>query len=152
MSQEARRIPLDFESLKKGDILTVEQLEAITHRQQGTNEYNLAVMQLRGEIERRFAESGVIVSLRTIDNELHILTDDHAVGYSEERFSKGMQIMGRAHNKLLGVDTSKLSDNVKPRHERNVIVQGKILQAVVVAKQEMPKIEPHVRTTPKMGP
>src|SRR4051812_6492363 len=102
MEQEVRRIPLDFDSLKKGDVLTVEQLEQITNHKQGTNEYNLSIMQLRAEIDRRFAEKGITISLRTIDSELHILTDDHAVGYSEERFSKGIQIMGRAHQKLLG--------------------------------------------------
>ena len=147
----ASRYPLDVDALTKGSIISVGDLEKITGTSRHTEAYGWSVLVIRAEIERRFQEKGIVVSCCMVDGALHVLDDNAAVRYAEQRFAKGMRTMAQAHHKLLGVDTTQLSEELKPRHERSVMVQSKVLQAALGAKREALKPVVHQRTTPKLG-
>ena len=139
--------PLDFDALQKGDVITIDRLEAITGKRRGTQEYQLAVLGLRERIISECKDRDKFFTVAIVKGNLRILKDDEAAIYNSRTFKMGMKRSRKSLSRLAKVDVGNLDDLQKKSHERNLIVFGKMLQAARSAQKSI-TAAPHQRTLP----
>jgi hypothetical protein len=144
---ETRIYPFETDHLRKGDRVTREQIERAYGVKAGTDEYRLrGMLRAREHVLSAFAERGEIVTVTEERQDLVILTDEEAAAYNERHFDLALDSMRRCHGRKLAVDRAELSAEVRERHDRTLLTQGRQLHAVRVAA----KLEaaPRERETP----
>jgi hypothetical protein len=139
--------PLDFDALQKGDVITIDRLEAITDKQRGTQAFQLAVLSLRERIINECKDRDRFFTVAIVKGNLRILTDEEAAVYNSRTFKMGMKRSRKSLSRLAKVDMNNLDDLQKKSHERNLIVFGKMLQAARSAQKSL-TAAPHQRTLP----
>ena len=139
--------PLDFDALQKGDVITIDRLEAITGKQRGTQAFQLAVLSLRERIISECKDRDKFFTVAIVKGNLRILKDDEAAVYNSRTFKMGMKRSRKSLSRLAKVDVGNLDDLQKKSHERNLIVFGKMLQAARSAQKSL-AATPHQRTLP----
>jgi len=83
---DAKTYPIDIAELKKGDTITIPELEKITHQEYGSVKFSLAFLALKQFIENGFYnERDEVVTVRTEHGALHICTDAEAVDHVHAR-------------------------------------------------------------------
>jgi hypothetical protein len=139
--------PLDFDALQKGDVITVDRLEAITGKIRGTQDYQLAVLGLRERIVSECKDRDKFFTVAIVKGCLRILKDDEAAVYNSRTFKMGLRRSRKSLTRLAKVDVGNLDDLQKKSHERNLLVFGKMLQAARSAQKSI-TATPHQRTLP----
>jgi hypothetical protein len=143
----AERYPLDFDALNKGDIIPVEKIERITESRFGSMDYQLRAMQLRELIRRKLEARGLIVAIRFDHGHLRILDDAEASVYASDAIQLALRKAISAHKTQLAVDAQQLTDEESDAHERRLIRDGRMIQALAQAGLNVPAIT-HRRTVP----
>lgn len=143
---EVRYHPIDFDALRKGDVITVEQLERITGYQYGTRKFDLAVLALREQITRELHDRNYPITVASENGSLKILTDEEAAAYNPQMFRHGFRKLLRAHRRLMNVDATQLNSEQREALERNIVVQGKMISAARSSRQIA--LQSHKRATP----
>lgn len=136
------KFPIDFEELSKGDLLSLEELEQITGKKHGTNEFSFQLLSLQQKISDA---TGFTVKIKD-GQELHILTDEEATKHNHNEFQRHKRGMFRRHNLMLAVDIAQLSESSKTAHERKLLRQGQLLQAMANSHKQK-QIEVETRST-----
>jgi len=134
---------LDFTELRKGDIISVAELERLFGFSRSMNAYSLATMQLCNDISRYFRSIGEIVTVCTRDYAIHILRDSEAAEYNALKFKHGIDTADRAHERALAVDIGNLKQEEVLRHDRKLYIQGRILQSIRVARKKACRVVAH---------
>jgi hypothetical protein len=142
-----RRDPLDFEALKKGDRILVDEMEVITGHKRDSLKFARDVQSLCAKVERELARRGYPVTCRMLDLGLAVLTDKEASEYNDHRFRDGLGLAVKSHGKANAVDQRNLDDGDKKRHDRRLEIQGRYMQAVVKTSQAI-RVEGVKRSTP----
>lgn len=118
--------PLDFDALDKGQLLGLEYLEQVTGvSPRNDKEFKLRCLGIKSLIEARRGFTCQV----TYDG-IRILTDEDAAAYNPKRFNGHIRGLKNRLDLNLEVDRSRLSIETKDRHERNLINQSRIYQAV----------------------
>lgn len=138
---------IDVWKLAKGDYVSPEFLEGLTGFLRYTQDYSLAVMGIRDDLERRLKAIGNPVTIKQEDKGLRLLTDSEAAEYNAQRGDTLLRQMGRAHERNLAVDSNNLSTEEDRQHLRNLQVQGTILSAAKKIKRQF-RLRPFERRTP----
>lgn len=133
--------------LSKGSVIPVETVQELVHREYGTKEYDMALIQLVQAIDKDLERDGCVYTLCTVKGAIHILDDEEAVSYNMRRNNQHIRGIARSLHKQRGVDKTRLAPEVKRAHERNVDLQSRILQAIYRTRREF-KAEEHKRKTP----
>jgi hypothetical protein len=81
------------------------------------------------------------------DGMVKILTHAEASEYHKNRFNTSILKMGRSFYKNRQVNSSEFEKANQKEHERNLEIQGKVLQSVVQVHPDI-KLEAHKRKTP----
>ncbi len=144
---KVERFPVDYETLKKGDVIPVERLEQITGKSHGTVEHQLAVLQLMGQIERDMWAANKRVTLRLSKGAIAVCTDSEAAIKNARDFILGLRKLSRSHIRNQHVDVAQLTDDERASHERKLEVEGKYLQAVASTRKDI-RLQAHSRSTP----
>lgn len=139
--------PLDFDSLQKGDTITVEQLEEIIGHNRLTTRYNLGVLNLCERIRRELEDRGKHITTAVIKGALRLLTDEEAAEYTHRQFKVGLRKSARYHQQQLHVVTTNLSEVQRQQHERRIIINSAMLLAANSKRKELTAIE-HKRSVP----
>lgn len=147
---DARRTPLDFDSLDKGSVVTREEIECIYNCKFGTTEYSIRAMKLAETIEKELEARNLYVTVKQENGALVILDDTTASRYNAGQAMLAFSRMARRHHKLQQVDVAKLTDEDRTRHARGIMVIGTMLLAARKAKREALKALPHIRNTPEL--
>lgn len=149
MTTEARRWPLDVESLAKGDVIPPEIVESYGRTSRAdTKAYKFKLLGLRQQLTRQLAEiHGQLWVIKSEGDGLRILTDSEAVDYTNGEFNKGRRVMVRNHARAINVDVSALSAEQRATHDRNLTVQSAQLTALSQARKAL-RAKPHARSTP----
>lgn len=127
--------PIDVEELNKGDVIPSSRIEEITGERCGSDAYQFGKMRLAAFIEVEREQCGNPVVVKHEQDGLRILTDDEAVDYTEKRFKEALRAAGRAHYRQSAyIDSETLSGGAREKHERNIIVNSRILQAMRQAR------------------
>lgn len=130
-----RRHPLDFDALKKGDTISLAELEDILSIRSDDPSFPLKRLALQQQIESEMDERGNPVTVATRKGQIVILTDDQAAEYNPHCFRLYQRRMAKAHARTLAVDPGELTDIQRRQHEQNVMVQTRVLAAGQEARQ-----------------
>jgi len=150
MISEAEKHPIDYETLCKGDILSVEQIEKITGiSPKQENKFNLARLQLINQIDCELQRLGIQYTVAQVKGSIKILTDEEASEYNDKGRQSALVKLYKHHTKLSSVDTSEFDDKTKKNHERRIYLSSKFIQACNNVRKEI-KAAPYKRNTPLM--
>lgn len=136
---QAKRHPIDFEQLNKGDKIGTETIEKITGVSRNDwKRYELAVLTLKEQIEKEMAGRGTPVVIKIDAGTLLVLTDSEAVQYLNERHRILRRQITRNHGKSVNaVDVRQLTEQERLDHERGVLIRSKELQAMESVRKHL---------------
>lgn len=120
---------IQFDNLNKGDYISVKNLERYLNAKRGTEKFNFGVLALRETIERHFEMRGISVVIATNNYDLHILSDNDAVNYTERKFENHFVKMQKIHHKAMNIDQNNLDNLEKEVLGKNLTIMGAIVSA-----------------------
>ena len=144
MNDTNRHPNIDYMALQKGDVIGIEELEKITHKQVGTDAYDLAVMGIRKRILDEREDLTVVHDHDT----LRILTDPEASTYNDTRFKRSIRVMCESNNRLIQVDTSQFNKELSDKHLRRIELNSRTYQAAMLGRRGKLTLPPVTRKTP----
>lgn len=127
--QKTEKWPLDFDAINKGDIITEAQCRAALNPRDD-KDFQLKLLTLKEEIERRHAELGTILTIKVTRNSLHILTDAEASEYNENRQQHALRHFVKSHRRLIGVEIGNLSSEQAGEHDRRIAHSANYMTAI----------------------
>lgn len=122
--------PIDFERLRKGDVISESQITEAFGKRPSDKEYPFVMLRMREQIERTLEELGCPVTVKQEGTSLRILTDEEAVAYNDERFGAHARGLKRSYARQLTVDTNQLLPETVQRHTHQLAVNGRKLLAI----------------------
>ncbi len=138
---------LEFDTLKKGDVIQAEHIAELYNMDRLDRKYPLCVMGLMSEIERRLSGRGYPVTTRSEKGSIRILSDEEALRVNDSRFRKKVEGVLRDHGRMTQIDVSNLDDDDKKLFDRKIEIQGKIIQGMLRSHDDM-RLDTHERITP----
>lgn len=132
MTQTSKH-PLDFDLLKKGDIIPASVIVEAFGREVTDRKYPLSQMNLKGQIICWFAEHEIIVTVRSVGNDLEIIEDELSVPYNRKQASMGLKRHREAIARIAGANVSNLSPGMAKERERLLLVETMKLRALADA-------------------
>jgi hypothetical protein len=127
------KYPFDWEELQKGDILTTEELQRITGKTPGSDEFRFACMTLQSLIQDK---TGFTVKLKG-DETLQVLTDAEAAEHNSRLFGQFMRSMVSRHALNCEVDVDNLNPTSRAKHDRTLVTQSRYVSAIVQTTKEI---------------
>jgi len=146
--QNTKRYPLNFENLKKGDVITEDQLVEILKEPKESVKFWSKKLALRMEIMDRLAEMGNPVTVKETKGDLVILTDLEASTYNNRMFTNTVRQLVRTHNRSCQVDDSDFGEDERKRHRRMIEINGRTIQGALLGRRGKLQLPPYERTTP----
>ncbi len=119
------KYPIDVDSLHKGQVITLDELEALTGFARSHDRFRTAVLTI---LEYVNDHTPMTASYRK--DGLHILTDSVASGYNNNRFEAGLRHSRKRHHKAAEVDMGNLTESEARQHVRNLANQGRIIAGI----------------------
>lgn len=128
--------PIDTASLKKGDVITVQQLELAAGRQQGTTSFQMDVLQIKAFVMSALWARGLSAVVVQDRGCLRILTDAEALEYNQRFHDQGLRRARRAHIFQCHVDVAGLSHEQIEELNRSLCVMGATMAAIASARRK----------------
>jgi len=144
---KATRWPIDCEQLAKGDVIPIERIEMVTEKNYPSQEYQLALLALKQDLEKRMYDLGRPVTIKQERGALRILKDDEASEYNYVLFDQHVKGLVRRHRMNCLVDVSQMNETMKNAHRRRLAIEGCVIQAVSDACQTL-QLPVHKRRVP----
>ena len=119
---EAKKHPFDYDIFTRGDTISPEEIEEATGTKRGTDEFSIAAMSIASEVKDNFKLRGQIVSTPIKHHCIHILEHQPQSEYTHKAMIRDFRRAGRRFQEMKGVDVSKLSDEARKRHLKNLLV------------------------------
>jgi len=149
--ETSNEYPLDVTVLRKGQVFSVEELEAIFSIPRASELWPFRVMSLQRFIAKRRRDLGLcILTTRTHKGTLIICDDADAARYNHQVGKRGIRKFGRALHRNLAVDQSKLSAQERELHTKAIMRQAMIAAAIRQVSHRKPPVEGPARTAPPM--
>jgi hypothetical protein len=126
--QDEKRFRLDYAKLEKGMFIGPEALEEAFGLSREDDEFQWKVLSLITEARRELRETEVTVVQR--HRGILVLSDDEATEYQNSRFVGGIRQAVDAHDKARRINPEALNEQQRKVHERRVINQSRIVQAI----------------------
>lgn len=139
--------PIDYDSLRKGDVIPASQIEKITGTKVDHKNYAFRLLRLKERVERELADRGKIWTLSCTNGDLKILTDSEAATYNYVESSHARRKERRCFIRKGAVDVTQLPEDQRPQHERELEIQGKYIQAQNAVRQQL-RLESVKRSVP----
>ena len=150
MANTPERHPLDFDAVRMGDSWGPERLEWMVEAKRDSVAYQLGVLRLKDRIERECRDRGKLFTLAVVRGVLRVLTDEEAARYTQRRVRAGFRTARRSLHKQLAVDPTELTDAHRREHERNLLVNGRMIQAALTERRRLTARKPHRPTVPPL--
>lgn len=128
----------DWRCLRKGDVISVEDLEKITGQKRDTQKFQFAVLQLRLRIERDSAMAQTPLLTAQERGALKVMCDAEASEVLHSRFGNHLDAIGLTYKKMHRVDVKALGGEETRRHHDRMITQSRIHQAALAALETCP--------------
>jgi len=147
---ETKQHPIDYESLTKGTVISIREIENITGiSSEEIKKFELARLQLRNQIDRELRNIGIEFTVAQVKGNIKVLTDEEASDYNNRKRQAALGQLCNAHAKITSVDASCFDPELKKKHERRVFLSSKFLQAFQNVRKEL-HLQPYKRNTPKL--
>jgi hypothetical protein len=103
--------PVDFDALRKGDVIDAIRIERIYNVRRATqpDRFRLSTLKLREDIERRRPD----LLCRSVGDDVQIMTDQEAEAHTWDRIGSAVRQMGRSTTRRAVIDRSGFSDSQK---------------------------------------
>lgn len=124
------RWPMDFDALSKGDVIDSEHLQRVTRCEAGTSAYQLKLLAVKNEIERRLAQRDYPVTCKIEKNAIRILSDLEASEYNEGQGELAVRKAYRSLRRLANVDPRNMTEQQQKEHSRRLIAMGATCAAI----------------------
>jgi len=144
---EVSRSPLDIEGLKKGDVISVDDLVKIVGHEVGTEKYAFGLLGLREKIMQDKAAMGDPVTVRVCKGNLEVLSDEMSSQYNDNRFKSHISKMLTTHGRMMQVDDSNLDEKTKKLHEKRMTKNGLTIQGALMGRRGELKLESYKTKT-----
>jgi len=144
---EATRIPLDIESLSKGDVIAQETLIKIIGYPIGTPAYAFKLLALCERIMSEKEMLGDPVTVRVSKGNVEVLTDELSSQYNNKCFKNKLAGMLKVHGRSLQVDESNLDEPTQARHRKLLRRNGITIQGALMGRSGKLQIEPYKTKT-----
>jgi hypothetical protein len=123
-------VAIVLERLEKGTTLEPEFLEALFEVPRTDGTYRLKMLSLIEEIQDESNKAGRPLLCRDDDFGIRIMDDSEALKYKKRAHDLTVRRLYRTNTHLSRIDESKLDDLEKKAHEREIIRQSRVIQAV----------------------
>jgi cytochrome P450 len=133
---ELKPWPMDFDTLQKGDVIPVADVERMTGKKQGTDEYKFAVMNIIDRMRDHMKRKELFWTVVSRKSAICVLTDPEAAEHNPNEYEKSRKRLKRLHVQTLAVDTMQLSDEQRDTHYRRLQVQAFEMSAMRSARLE----------------
>jgi hypothetical protein len=127
---------MDFDILKKGDVISVADVEQMTGKQSGTKEYAFAALNIVKRMRDYLFDKEKYWTIAMRKDAICILSDVEAAIYNPHEYETSRNRIKRLHVQTLAVDSAQLSDEQRETHYRRVQVQAFELSAMRSARLE----------------
>ena len=144
---EAQRTPVDYDALKKGDVIPAARIEQIVGVTRASPNYAFRMLRLKGQIERELADRGKVWTIASANGDLRVLTDAEASTYNFTEAAHARSKERRCFARQAAVEVDKLPADERPEHERRLYIQSRFIQAAAAVREEL-KLEPARRAVP----
>ena len=150
--ESVRYYPLDVSRLVKGQVFSIEELEAIMGIKRDSPHWWVKLLNLRQKIERLRAKDGLpLLTTRTHKGTLVICDDADASVYNRSMGKRGIRRFAKASHRNIHVDATKLTPEQANDHGRTLMRQAMLLSAIRGARHRaLPMVNGVARVTPKM--
>ena len=118
----------------------------VTKQQDGL-EFQFRLMQLADYIGKLLWKEGKKYTVCTRGSEVHVLTHEQASKYNDSRFNGAVAKMRKCNRRLIAVDVSKLSPEMRQQHDETIARQSRMIQALKGGKAKL-EVKPVVRNVP----
>lgn len=134
------KYPIDVGALKKGDVLSIEQLQEITGKKPAdTTAFAFAMLSLRD-----FIQDNTDFTVKMGTDGLHILTDSEAARYNHRRAMGHIGGIHRRYERNTLVDVRNLSTEERSIHAHNLLNESRYIAALNKATKRI-AVEVHKR-------
>ena len=144
---EATRIPLDIESLSKGDVIMQETLIKVIGHNLGTPAYEFGLLGLREKIMQEKETLGDPVTVRVSKGNLEVLTDELSSQYNDKRFKSHIGKMLTSHGRMMQVDEMNLDEVTLKHHKKLLRRNGLTIQGALMGRSGKLAIQPYKSKT-----
>jgi len=138
-TNQATRWPMDYDALKKGDVIAVADVERITGKKQGTKEYQFALLGLVKRMRDALFHQEKFWTIAIRKDAVCILNDVEASEYNPREYESSRNRLKRLHVQCLAVDSAELTDGQREAHYRRLQVQAFEMSAMRSARLECVK-------------
>jgi hypothetical protein len=128
--------PMDFDTLQKGDVIPVADVERMTGKKQGTKQYAFAALNIVKRMRDHLFDKEKFWTIAMRKDAICILTDVEAAEYNPHEYETSRNRLKRLHVQTLAVDSMKLSDDQRDTHYRRLQVQAFEMSAMRSARLE----------------
>lgn len=142
------KYPVDYDTLEQGDVISVDQIEALTQQRFGTIAYSMEAMKLQQRMMDDLRGVGKPWTIKNEKGALVVLTDEQASEYNDQRCRAQIRGFGRSLGRLRDCDNTNMSDDHRRSHERRVESHGRTFAAIVASRKKRIVSEPHKRALP----
>ena len=140
---DVEKHPIDWASLKKGDVIGVEEMERILGVSRTHRDYSIKLCAFCQRTMDELETRGNAVVCRADHDAMRVLTDAEAAEYLPTKFAKGARIMRNAHRQLQTVDPGGLTDQQQKEMayqlHRQAMIQAAQQKATRLAITQRPK-------------
>jgi len=139
--------PMDFSSCDFGQIIpnsVIEEYYGVKEEDEDFKFKQIRFMQLL-DAELKARDMYATICIR--EGQIKILTHEEASEYNRKRFNCHVAGLARTHEKNMHVAANELEEETREEHNRTVMFQSKVLQAVLRTKAEF-RLEATARKTP----
>jgi hypothetical protein len=144
---QATRWPMDFDALKKGDVIPVADVEQMTGKKQGTKEYQFALLNMVKRMRDNLFHNEKFWTIAIRKDAICILNDVEASEYNPKEYETSRNRLKRLHVQCLAVDSMQLSDEQRDAHYRRLQVQAFEMSAMRTARLESIKTAKQIEAT-----
>lgn len=150
--KKVSRYPLDYETLKKGDVITVKQIEEIVHKRRYDADFWSATLSLAQEIETRLRDLNRVWVVRHRKGNLVILDDTSASTFLEHDTKRLMfsKLKKRFHQ-MTHVETEALEPGRREEHMRLVERVGLAMTGMRLGWRGKLQLAPHQDRRPRLN-
>ncbi len=119
-----------IQALKKGDVLTSQELERHIGLPYNHPHYVWGILELRRFIRAIKEAQEEPVVLKEESRDLLVLTDPQAATYTYRRARSLLKQLKDTYKQQLSVDVTRLNHQQRTQHERQVLIMSQYIQAI----------------------
>jgi hypothetical protein len=126
------KYPMDFDDLKKGQVLEIQQLERVLCQDyQLSNDWDMQLMKLQSLIHQHRQDLTVAID----HDRIRVLTDAEASEHNAQLVARGARLVMSRNERLLSVDRGELSADESAAHDRRVLVSSALAAGIDNARR-----------------